>query len=88
MRYRRSLARRFEPHPDEQSCRSQSRASRAVEGAALGAIVGLVGGAILGGLLRVTSSNKDSKAPLVIGLSIIGVGAVGQAIVAAAPPEC
>jgi hypothetical protein len=71
---------------DEQ-CSPKSRGARAVDGALLGAVVGILSGAIMSALiLGVDRSAK--KGALVVSLGIFGFAVVGQAIATAAPPEC
>jgi hypothetical protein len=62
---------------------------RAVEGAGLGIVVGIVSSAIMSGLIiGFDRSAGAKKAALVVSLGIFGFAIVGQAIVTASPPEC
>jgi len=68
------------------NCRSEPRSARAAEGAILGAAVGLVSGAIMGGLVLAMSESK--RTALIVSLGVFGFAVVGQAAVSALPPEC
>ena len=67
-------------------CQRGPRGARAADGAVLGAAVGLISGAIIGGLVLATSESK--RTALIISLGVFGFAVVGQAIVSALPPEC
>lgn len=84
---RRRRLSRYDYDFETRGCNQRSRSSRAADGAALGFFVGLVTGALMGGAARFVLG-KDSKQPLLIGLSMLGIGTVGGAIVEAIPPEC
>jgi hypothetical protein len=67
-------------------CRRGSRGQRAAEGAALGAVVGIVAGSIMTGVMLVGAKSKTI--PILVGIGVFGVAAIGQAVLDAAPPEC
>lgn len=69
-------------------CRGIPRSARAFEGAALGALAGLMAGVVTAGVLAAVDRGQNPKMPWLVGLGIFGVAIAGNAISEAIPPEC
>lgn len=71
------------------SCQPGSRSSRALEGAALGAFIGLVAGATTAGIARlIVGPDSNDKSPMKLAIGLFSVGLVSGMIVDAIPSEC